>query len=72
MPIEVLVIRINYQDRLVNSRPCSECINKMRNIKGYPISNVHYSNENGTITTSNLNELCSSHQHTSYYFRNRL
>ena len=58
--ISVVVIKVNYIHnketfRLANSKPCSYCIEKMDEIahkKNYRISNIYYSNSDGTITVT--------------------
>jgi deoxycytidylate deaminase len=67
--IDLLVIRINKNGKLLNSKPCSNCLKKMKNIKGYKIKYVHYSTENGTIVTQKLSDLLQdTNVHISYFF----
>lgn len=49
--MDILVIRINKKFVLKNSRPCNQCIDKLRKIG---IRRVYYSNDEGSITSENV------------------
>lgn len=49
--LDILVIRINKNMVLKNSRPCNACIEKLQKIG---IRKVHYSDDNGNIITERL------------------
>jgi deoxycytidylate deaminase len=51
----ILVIRINKDDELVNSKPCSSCMEHMRSIN---IKSVYYSDDDGDIVMLDLNDPC--------------
>lgn len=52
--LDILVIRINKNFALKNSRPCNHCIDKLRKIG---IRKVYYSNENGNIVGEFINDM---------------
>ena len=60
----IMVIRVNTKSELKNSRPCNECIDKLKK-KG--IKKVFYSNDDGKIIIEIVNDM--KYIHTSY--RNR-
>jgi hypothetical protein len=70
--VNILVIRISKRNKLQISKPCINCIQKMKSIpetKGYRIKNVYYSNDNGMIVKSNLYKLENEELHYSRCFR---
>lgn len=59
-PINILVIRLSKMNKILLSRPCSNCIYIMETIpqqKGYKIKHIYYSDDNNTIVKTNLNQL---------------
>ena len=56
--LDILVIRINKQLALKNSRPCNHCIDKLKKIG---IRKVFYSNENGNIVSEFINDMEKRH-----------
>lgn len=70
--INLLVIRISKYNKLLNSKPCANCINLIKILpekKGYRIKNIYYSNDNGDIIKTNINNLENEDLHYSRYFR---
>ena len=55
--LNLLVIRINKNGDLKNSKPCFKCITHLNRIPGYKINKIYYSNENGQIIESKFNDL---------------
>ena len=49
--LDIIVIRINNKNELINSRPCRECIEKL---KFYGIRKVYYSDNYGDIVSELL------------------
>jgi deoxycytidylate deaminase len=56
--MDILVIRINKHLVLKNSRPCNQCIDKLRKIG---IRKVYYSNENGDIVCEFVEQMEKTH-----------
>lgn len=56
--MDLLVIRINKHSILRNSRPCNQCIDKLRKIG---IRKVYYSNENGDIVCEFVEQMEKTH-----------
>ena len=55
------------------SKPCKYCIIGRQNIPkkyGFKIKNVLYSDQNGNIVKTTLNELVNGEQHVTKYYRN--
>ena len=52
--LDILVIRINKNFALKNSRPCNNCIDKLKKIG---IRKVFYSNEDGNIVGEFINDM---------------
>ena len=48
---DILVIRINREGKLCNSRPCNQCIITLKNIG---VKKVYYSNDDGKIIHEKL------------------
>jgi hypothetical protein len=70
--INLLVIRITKRNKTQLSKPCVNCIKKMKYLpekKGYKIKNIYYSNENGDIVKSNITKLENEELHYSRFFR---
>ena len=70
--VNMLVIRVSKNNKLQNSKPCANCIETMRVLpqkKGYRIRNIYYSNENGEIIKSSLQNLEKEELHYSRFFR---
>jgi hypothetical protein len=68
--IDVLIIRISRAGKLLLSAPCSNCLKKLKSIKGYRVRNIYYSTEAGTICALNLNNF-KMNNYTSKYFRGK-
>ena len=71
-PIDILVVRLSRTNKLQNSKPCQNCIERMEtmpNKKGYKIRNIYYSGENGDIIKTTLNKLKCEAPHYSKYYR---
>lgn len=70
--VDLLVIRLSKTNKIQSSKPCTNCIRKMRTVpsqKGYKIRNVYYSNGEGGITRTNLTTLENEEQHISRYYK---
>lgn len=52
--LHIIVIRINNNAQLLESKPCSHCVEVMRS---YGIRKVTYSNKNGELVTELLNDI---------------
>jgi deoxycytidylate deaminase len=61
--LNILVIRVNSKNELVNSKPCENCIYYLRL---YGIKNVYYSNENGEIVKEKITDIENEHQSISH------
>jgi hypothetical protein len=58
--IDILVIRTSQTGKIGMSKPCIKCIIDMTTIppkRGYIIKNVSYSNSDGNIVTTSLNDM---------------
>ena len=58
--IDIVVLRVNRAGMMCNSKPCAGCVNYMNTIlrkRKYIISNIYYSNDQGTITKTKLRHL---------------
>ena len=53
-----MVIRINNNGELVNSRPCNHCI---QNLKMFGVKVVYYSNSQGEIVKESVSDIESEH-----------
>lgn len=57
--INILVIRVNISGKVVNSKPCDQCLKYMKCTlpkRNYILKNIYWSNDDGTITvTKTLN-----------------
>lgn len=71
--ISLIVIRIDKNGILKNSKPCFKCIEYMIRLNhqsGYKIEHIYYSNENGDIIIKKLSELeHDENKHVSWGFR---
>ena len=70
--INILVIRLSTKNKIQSSKPCSNCIEKMKTLppkKGYVIQNVYYSNAEGEIEKSSLDDLEKEERHYSRFYR---
>lgn len=56
--LSIIVIRVNGEGRLCNSRPCINCLNYM---KLFSIKTVHYSTEEGEIISEKIKEMHTTH-----------
>ena len=65
----ILVVRINSSNKLVNSRPCKDCIASLRNIS---IKNIYYSNEAGEILCERVKHSISNHVSSGNRYQRRL
>lgn len=71
--INLVVIRVNLQGKLKNSKPCFKCIEHMARISSYKLKNVYYSDDEGNILMTKFkNLLDDENKHVSKRFRNRL
>jgi len=73
--INLLVIRLSRKNKLQSSKPCVDCINKIKFLpekKGYKIKNIYYSDDNENIVKSNLKTLENEELHYSKYYRSKL
>lgn len=67
---DLLVIRVDFNGNLRNSKPCSKCIEYLSKLRTYRIKNVYYSNENGDIIMVKFTDLLhSKDMHISRRFR---
>ena len=73
--INMIVIQINKDGELRNSKPCVDCIARMKKImikKNYEIKYVYFSNNNGIITKMTFDALEKDEIfHVSKYMRNK-
>jgi len=68
--IDLIVIRINKNGKLANSKPCFKCLEHLNNIKNFRIGRIYYSNSNGDIVFDKFSELIESeYKHVSKRFR---
>ena len=70
--IDIIVIRVSKNGLLGMSKPCKHCIIGMLNIPkkyGFKIENILYSDKNGNIIKTTLNELVDEKQHISKFYR---
>jgi len=74
--INILVIRLSKKNNLQSSKPCINCINTMRILppkKGYSIQYIYYSDNEGNIVKTTLENLEKEEKHYSrFYRRNRI
>jgi deoxycytidylate deaminase len=67
--LDILVIRINKNFALKNSRPCNHCIDKLKKIG---IRKVFYSNEDGNIVSEFIHDMEKLHVSDGNKFLQRL
>ena len=68
--INLLVIRLSGKNKLQSSKPCGNCIDVMKTMpvkKGYTIKYVYYSDNNGNIVKTTLNNLDNEEKHYSKF-----
>jgi cytidine deaminase len=74
--VNLLVVRLSSNNKIQNSKPCNNCIQKMNyliELKGYKLKHVYYSDNDEKIIKTKLSSLKEEDQHVSkYYRRNRL
>ena len=73
--IDLLVIRLSKHKKLQSSKPCANCIQRMKTYpskKGYRIKHIYYSTQEGNIIKTDLRTLEKEDPHyTMYYKRKR-
>lgn len=72
--ISILVLRLSSKNKLQSSKPCANCIECMKIYpikKGYKIQNIYYSNGEGNIIKTTLNNLDNEEKHYSRFYRQR-
>jgi len=72
--INILVIRLSTKNKLQSSKPCINCINMMKVLPvklGYKIQNVFYSDGEGNIIKTTLNNLDEEDKHYSRFYKQR-
>lgn len=72
--VNLLVIRLSGKNKLQSSKPCSNCIDTMKTLpekKGYKIQNIYYSDADGNIVKTTLNNLDSEEKHFSKYYKHK-
>lgn len=70
--INILVIRLSTKNKIQSSKPCSNCIETMKNLppkKGYKIQNIYYSDMSGDIIKTTLNTLEKEERHYSRFYK---
>ena len=70
--INILVIRLSKKNNLQSSKPCINCINIMKTMpakKGYKINEIYYSNGEGNIIQTTLDDLDNEEKHYSRFYR---
>jgi deoxycytidylate deaminase len=65
----LIVIKMSHNGKLGMSKPCSNCIKKLQNIRGYYIRYIYYSDSTGNIIKTKLSDLILEEQHISRYFK---
>lgn len=69
--VDIIIIRINKNGVLKNSKPCVKCLNIMQKSTNMKIKNIYYSNKEGEIIKTKLNVLLSQDLHYSWRFQNK-
>ena len=72
LTISLLVIRVNRHGELKSSRPCFDCLNRLRCLykRGYNLCHIYYSDHDGTIVKAKfLDLLLDQQQHVTRGFR---
>lgn len=70
--ISLLIVRISKINNIQNSKPCNNCIQKMKylpGLKGYKLKYIYYSDNGGNIIKTTLKNLETDVQHYSNYYR---
>lgn len=68
--IDILIIRVSKQNKMLNSKPCSICVKYLCKVKHIIIKNIYYSDHQGDIVKISLEQLLSQKQHhTKKYLR---
>jgi deoxycytidylate deaminase len=74
---DLVVIRINRYNQLLNSKPCIQCLTFIRfkmNTMAFKMENIYYSNENGQISCQKFLDLLresNEDRHKSRRFRHK-
>ena len=72
--INLLVIRLSGKNKIQSSKPCSNCIEMMKNLPvklGYQIKDIYYSDFYVKIVKTNLHNLEKEEQHFTKFYRNK-
>lgn len=70
--INLIVIKVDLNGNLKNSKPCCKCIKFLDRIKNYKIKYVFYSGKHGSIECAKFKDLKNDpNKHISSRFRNR-
>ena len=67
---DIVVIRVDKNGILKNSRPCYKCIEWMLNCRQYKINRIYYSDTNSNIICKKLYTLSQEPRHLSKRFKN--
>ena len=73
--VNILVIRISGKNKLQSSKPCAKCIQTMKTLPlklGYKITNIYYSNEEGNIQKTTIQDLEKEEKHYSRFYRQKM
>lgn len=73
--VNLLVIRVSKNNKLQSSKPCANCIKIIKSLpikKGYRVRNIYYSDDNGNIIKTNINNLEKDELHYSKFFRKKM
>jgi len=73
--INLLVVRLSRTNKIQNSKPCNNCIQKMKYIpaqKGYKLQNIYYSGNDENIIKTTIAKLEQEEQHFSKFYRTQL
>ncbi len=72
--VNLLVIRLSGKNKLQSSKPCSNCIDIMKILpekKGYKIQHIYYSDCDGNIVKTSLNNLDNEEKHFSKFYKHK-
>jgi hypothetical protein len=64
---DLMVLRLNNLNELRDSKPCLLCLQYLSKIKRVNIKNIYYSDINGDIIKSNINELKNISRYSKKY-----
>lgn len=67
--IDILVVRLNKEGTLSNSKPCLHCVIHMKKYYSNNIRYIYYSNSHGEINRNSLNELLENTTHISKKYK---